>query len=330
MCNRCNLSFRNFILISFSLLVLINCGGNDEPVLSQEDLDKELIIDYFTNNNLDTTNTISSIYYEIIQSNPTGKVQQVDGKILSIYYKSKVLEGADIEDISNDGANKPVMLKQGVGAIYPIGLDIALALMKEGEIFKFFIPSKLAYGELSFDSVIPENAIIEIEIELVEIQNEETLLITELKTIEDYVISNALNDTINNPLDSVDILITGESYKKLIAGDKDNIPLQSQLITINYTGKFLNGNLFDASAGNSFSFVFGTGEIISGLENGIAQMERGERALIIIPSAQGYKESVMYIPSFLGLEFEKERIIPMYSVKVPPYQVLVFDVTLLN
>lgn len=309
---------------------MVNCGGSNMPDLNQTNFDNQVIMDYLSTNSITAIKHNSGLYYEMISENPSGKSQQIYGNILSIYYHIKVLESNDIEIISASAGDSPTKMKQGVGAIYPTGLDIGLALMKEGETFKFYIPSKLAYDKLSFSSVIPANAIIEIEVELVKIQNEVTILAEENTLINDYITANALNDIVANPLNRVKKLATGEYYKKIIAGTMNNVPVKGETISIQYTGVFLNNVQFDATGGTSFSYTFGTDILIQGFNNGIAQMEKGERALLIIPSQLAYKESIMFIPSFLGVEFAKQQIIPTYAIHIAPYKVLVFDVTLLN
>jgi hypothetical protein len=58
-----------------------------------------------------------------------------------------------------------------------------------------------------------------------------------------------------------------------------------------YTGTLLDGTVFDASSrhGNTpYSFVLGNHSVIEGWEQGIALMRKGEKAVLLIPSALGY------------------------------------------
>ncbi len=50
------------------------------------------------------------------------------------------------------------------------GWTEALQLMKEGSKWELFIPSHLAYGEQGAGGVIPPNATLVFEVELLEIQ----------------------------------------------------------------------------------------------------------------------------------------------------------------
>ncbi|MBJ6142716.1 FKBP-type peptidyl-prolyl cis-trans isomerase [Hymenobacter sp. BT559] len=85
-------------------------------------------------------------------------------------------------------------------------------------------------------------------------------------------------------------------------------------VSVRYTGELLDGTVFDASAkhGNEpFSFVLGEGKVISGWDQGIALMHKGEKGVLLLPSALGYG------PDGAGSD-------------IPPNAVLRFEVELLD
>jgi FKBP-type peptidyl-prolyl cis-trans isomerase len=81
-------------------------------------------------------------------------------------------------------------------------------------------------------------------------------------------------------------------------------------VSVLYTGMFMNGTVFDASSqhGNTpISFVLGKGEVIRGWDEGIALMRKGEKAILLIPSALAYGPSGRSsIPPNAILRFEVE------------------------
>ena len=82
-------------------------------------------------------------------------------------------------------------------------------------------------------------------------------------------------------------------------------------VSVLYTGRLLNGTVFDATSqrGNTpFSFVLGRGEVITGWDQGIALMRRGEKAILLIPSALGYgaRGAGSSIPPNAVLRFDVE------------------------
>ena len=65
-----------------------------------------------------------------------------------------------------------------------------------------------------------------------------------------------------------------------------------KMVSVHYTGKLLNGTVFDSSAGgNPIDFVLGVGQVIPGWDEGIALMKQGGEATLIIPSSLAYGSS---------------------------------------
>lgn len=310
---------------------LSSCGSDSsvDPIGEQSAIDDQLIQDFLAETSITATKDDSGIYYYPIIENPSGETQQINGDILSIYYTVNVLNGQTLDEVLvADG--DPVKLKQGVNAIVPIGLDVGLAFMRQGETYKFVIPSAMAFGTFSFSTLIPANSILEFEVELVNIENENIQLANEVALINDYIAANELNDIVLNPLDAVESLPSGVFYKRIRVGIEDESPLPGQSVALTYAGTFLDGTPFDAIGnGEPFQFVLASGVVIQGLDFGVAAMERGERSLLIMPSILAYGESVRVIPGYLAQDFVDLEIIPQYATRVSPYQTLVFDTSIL-
>lgn len=89
---------------------------------------------------------------------------------------------------------------------------------------------------------------------------------------------------------------------------------KGDVITINYEGKFLNGNFFDSTLKRKepFEFVYGTEwQVIKGLDEAIGMMNEGEKALVILPSglAWGSKGSTAgIVPPFTSVIYQIELI----------------------
>ncbi len=84
-------------------------------------------------------------------------------------------------------------------------------------------------------------------------------------------------------------------------------------LVVHYTGKTIDGKIFDSSVQRSkpFNFVLGQGQVIKGWEEGFLLMKEGGQARFIIPS---------------DLAYGKDG----YSNLILPYSTLVFDVELLE
>ena len=89
------------------------------------------------------------------------------------------------------------------------------------------------------------------------------------------------------------------------------------IVTVHYTGKFLNGDEFDSSRGSfPIQFKLGVGQVIAGWDEGITYMKIGGKATLIIPSELAYgPEGKDRIPGYSTLVFDVELIDVISSKK---------------
>ncbi len=61
-------------------------------------------------------------------------------------------------------------------------------------------------------------------------------------------------------------------------------------MSVNYNGTLLSGKEFDSSdkAGKPIEFPIGQGAVIPGWDEGIALLNKGSRAILLIPSSLAY------------------------------------------
>ena len=125
-------------------------------------------------NNLKNLNNISE-GFEVTSSGLRYKITDkgngnsaVIGKNVKVHYKGQLIDGTVFD--SSFKRNEPIEFTLGIGQVIK-GWDEGLALLSEGDKARFIIPSDLAYGEAGAGGVIPPNANLIFDVELVSVAN---------------------------------------------------------------------------------------------------------------------------------------------------------------
>jgi len=112
------------------------------------------------------TETESGLKYIITQENPEG-TQPTSGQKVSVHYAGRLTDGTLFDSSYKRG--RPLQFPVGVGRVIP-GWDEGIMLLKTGEKATLVIPSELAYGARGAGNVIPPNATLVFDVELVDVQ----------------------------------------------------------------------------------------------------------------------------------------------------------------
>ncbi len=108
--------------------------------------------------------TASGLRYKMIQKGNGAKAEK--GKQVSVHYEGSLLSG-DVFD-SSYKRNSPIDFQLGIGQVIP-GWDEGISLLKVGDKARFVIPSDLAYGSAGAGGVIPPNATLIFDVELMKV-----------------------------------------------------------------------------------------------------------------------------------------------------------------
>ncbi len=109
--------------------------------------------------------TASGLRYRITKTNDG--VQAQKNKTVSVHYTGKLTNGQVFD--SSLQRNQPIEFPLGVGHVIP-GWDEGIQLLKVGEKATFIIPSDLAYGSRGAGGVIPPNATLVFDVELMNVK----------------------------------------------------------------------------------------------------------------------------------------------------------------
>lgn len=135
---------------------------------AQNEADDKILQEYFTKNSLNPTKTSSGLYY-IMEKEGTG-ANPTRGQAVTVNYTGRTLDGKMFDSNTDPAMNRvqPFTFTLGTGEVID-GWDEGVALMKKGSKAKLFIPSSMAYGEMGREPLIPKNAILMFDVEVVDI-----------------------------------------------------------------------------------------------------------------------------------------------------------------
>ncbi len=109
--------------------------------------------------------TASGLRYQILQEGNGNKAEK--GKTVSVHYKGQLLDGTVFD--SSYPRKQPIDFKLGVGQVIS-GWDEGVQLLKVGDKARFVIPSNLAYGSQGAGGVIPPDATLIFDVELMNVK----------------------------------------------------------------------------------------------------------------------------------------------------------------
>ncbi|MFH4967981.1 peptidylprolyl isomerase [Gaetbulibacter sp. M240] len=109
--------------------------------------------------------TDSGLRYKIIQKGNGPKAEK--GKTVSVHYKGQLADGTVFD--SSYKRNQPIDFPLGVGQVIP-GWDEGISLLSVGDKARLVIPSHLGYGSRGAGGVIPPDANLVFDVELMNVK----------------------------------------------------------------------------------------------------------------------------------------------------------------
>jgi FKBP-type peptidyl-prolyl cis-trans isomerase FkpA len=255
----------------------------------------------------------NGLKYKFIEQNEGKSKPEIgDVLVLNLSYKNK-----DGEIVFESSELERTYLRKHTESTHPGGsLEDALAMMHIGDsaIFKINAANFYRFSE-EFENLpdgIDPTEEYYFHIRLIEIMKKEefdSFLMQKYHEDEDTELE-LLQNYLNRVNVDKESKVRGIYYVERKEGSGDLIKT-GDMVEIFYTGKFIDGQIFDSNYGSSpLSFKVGMGHVIPGMDIGIQLMKPGGEAMLIIPSRLGYGAKG--------------------AVGIMPYSSLIFDIEIIN
>ena len=104
--------------------------------------------------------------------------------------------------------------------------------------------------------------------------------------IQKYLATNSITTAVKQP--------SGLYFVPVVTNATAPLATTGKVVSILYTGRLLDGTIFDATSlrkNNPYNFVLGVNRLITGVEQGIALMHKGDKATLLVPSGLAYGPS---------------------------------------
>jgi len=147
----------SFIIAALFSILFSSCESKEDK---QAEIDRQKILDYLKQNNLEAQETATGLFY-IIENPGTGEHPSLYSTV-TVRYTGYYLDGFVFE--TNEGGQASPFHLQGVIRGWREGIP----LFKKGGIGTLLVPSGMAYGPNSAHRGIPNNSVLIFDIRLIE------------------------------------------------------------------------------------------------------------------------------------------------------------------
>ncbi len=153
-----NLKKWTFLLLGLILIAAVSCEKDNEDAeaaAKQLEIDKALIEQYISDNNLDAQSTANSLYYVILEAGSDDHPNLYS--TVTVAYKGYFLDGEVFEE--------NLAFSSQLRSLIPAWIE-GIPLIGRGGKIKLILPSALGYGPNGSGDAIPPNTVLVFDITL--------------------------------------------------------------------------------------------------------------------------------------------------------------------
>ncbi|TDB68774.1 FKBP-type peptidyl-prolyl cis-trans isomerase [Arundinibacter roseus] len=237
------------------------------------------------------------------------------GDIVSFHLLLKNSEDSVLRDTYKENLPVKLVLQQPP---FKGSFEEGLAMLAKGDSATFFVSADTLFAKMMqpLPPMVKKGTDLTFTVKVLNVQSSEDFQkdqaakgaaqkSVDAKIISDYLAKNKLTAQKTE---------SGLHYIVQTPGSGAT-PAQGDVVKVHYTGKLLDGKVFDSSIGNPqtggkpIDFQVGVGMVIPGWEEGIMSMRKGEKRTLIIPSGLAYgSEGSGPIPANAVLLFDVELV----------------------
>jgi FKBP-type peptidyl-prolyl cis-trans isomerase FkpA len=261
--------------------------------------------------------TENGLKYQFHEQNEDARKAKM-GDIMSFHLLLKNSEDSTLRNTYEENMPVKLVLQQPP---FKGSFEEGLAMLAKGDSATFFVNADTLFAKMMqpMPPMVKKGSDLSFTVKVLNIQSSEEFQKEQAelgaaqkgidaKTIDKYIADNNLGDKVQKTESGLHYVV-----QKPGSGPT---PSQGDQVKVHYTGKLMDGKVFDSSlnnpqtGGKPIDFQVGVGMVIPGWEEGIMSMKKGEKRMLIIPS---------------GLAYGTEG-----SGPIPPNSVLLFDVELVD
>ncbi|GAB4008093.1 FKBP-type peptidyl-prolyl cis-trans isomerase [Spirosoma sp. KCTC 42546] len=287
------MSLKNFGKAALLVAVVAACGKNRQQV---------------------TENGLKYTIHEQSEGTRKGKV----GDILTLHLTLMNNKDSVLRDTHKEGAPFQMLLQ-----VPPFkgSYEEGLTMLGKGDSATFYVSADSLFTRAMqpLPPGVQKGTDIGIAVKVVNVQTEDEYKKTQAadmekqkgidaKVIENYLAKNGMTGKAQKTESGVYYVVTQPG--------SGPTPQKGEVVQVHYTGKLLDGKVFDSSrtnpqaGGKPAQFQLGVGMVIPGWEEGVSKLHKGEKATLIIPSTLAYG--------------------PRGNQAIPANSVLLFDIELID